>query len=142
MIELTEQQRSELAGPQPVQVVDPVTKEIFVLLRSDEYARIMKTEKIEPDIDRQFQVPDGIRISQETFLRDLPDLMANPKICDHWVLYHRTDRVGVAANPEKLRREIRRRGIPQGEYFMGVICHHEPDPEEIEPIHPHHFEPA
>jgi hypothetical protein len=39
MIELTEEQRSELSGPEPV-VIDPQTKEEYVLIRRDLYERI------------------------------------------------------------------------------------------------------
>lgn len=42
MIELTEQQVTALDSPQgnPPRVVNPRTKETFVLLRADEYARL------------------------------------------------------------------------------------------------------
>jgi hypothetical protein len=40
MIELTEQQRSELEKQQPVEVRDPKTNEIYVLLRKDLYERV------------------------------------------------------------------------------------------------------
>jgi hypothetical protein len=39
MIELTEEQRRELEQPEPV-VVDPVTKEEYVLVRREAYARL------------------------------------------------------------------------------------------------------
>jgi hypothetical protein len=39
MIELTEAQRQELTGPEPV-VVDPVTQETYVLVRQEVYERI------------------------------------------------------------------------------------------------------
>jgi hypothetical protein len=39
MIELTEQQRQELEGPEPL-ALDPKTKEQYVLVRKDVYARM------------------------------------------------------------------------------------------------------
>lgn len=39
MIELTEQQRQELHNPEPV-AVDPLTKETYVLVRSDVFRRM------------------------------------------------------------------------------------------------------
>jgi hypothetical protein len=46
MIELTEQQMQALENPEasPPQVVNPRTKETFVLLRIDEYARLKEEE--------------------------------------------------------------------------------------------------
>jgi hypothetical protein len=40
MIELTDQQRSELEKPQPIEVRDPKTNEIYVLIRKDLYERV------------------------------------------------------------------------------------------------------
>ena len=42
MIELTEQQRGELDKQQPVEVRDPKTKELYVLLRKDVYERVLQ----------------------------------------------------------------------------------------------------
>jgi hypothetical protein len=40
MIDLTEQQRSELAKQQPVELRDPKTNEVYILLRKDVYDRV------------------------------------------------------------------------------------------------------
>jgi hypothetical protein len=42
MIELTEEQRGELEGRQPVEVRDPRTNEVYVLLRKDVYERVRR----------------------------------------------------------------------------------------------------
>jgi hypothetical protein len=42
MIELTEQQRDELGKHQPVEVRDPATNEVYVLLRKDVYERVRR----------------------------------------------------------------------------------------------------
>jgi hypothetical protein len=39
MIELTEQQRQELQGPEPV-AIDPVTRDTYVLVRKEVYERL------------------------------------------------------------------------------------------------------
>jgi hypothetical protein len=59
MIELTEEQRRELERPEPI-AVDPQTKEEYVLVRRDVYARL-KSALDDPDprdayaaIDRAF----------------------------------------------------------------------------------------
>jgi hypothetical protein len=41
MIELTEQQRLELTGPEPV-AIDPKTQETYVLVRKEAYDRIKR----------------------------------------------------------------------------------------------------
>jgi hypothetical protein len=40
MIELTEEQRQELTGPQPFRVVDPATQQRYVLVREEVYERM------------------------------------------------------------------------------------------------------
>lgn len=42
MIELTDQQRRELDGPQPALVRDPKTGQTFVLVRQDVYERVCR----------------------------------------------------------------------------------------------------
>jgi hypothetical protein len=42
MIELTQQQRAELEKRQPVEVRDPDTNEVYVLLRKDVYERVRR----------------------------------------------------------------------------------------------------
>ncbi|HEV3255695.1 MAG TPA: hypothetical protein VG013_02325 [Gemmataceae bacterium] len=42
MIELTEQQQGELQKRQPVEVRDPKTNEVYVLLRKDVYERVRR----------------------------------------------------------------------------------------------------
>lgn len=42
MIELTEQQRTEIASENPPGVIDPQTSERFVLLREDVYEKVKK----------------------------------------------------------------------------------------------------
>ena len=42
MIELTEQQRQEMAGPEPARARDPVTNETYVLVRADVYERVQR----------------------------------------------------------------------------------------------------
>ena len=40
MIELTQQQRQELNGPEPLRLRDPDTNETYVLVRADVYERM------------------------------------------------------------------------------------------------------
>jgi hypothetical protein len=40
MIELTEEQRQELTGPQPLRAIDPSTQQRYVLVREEVYERL------------------------------------------------------------------------------------------------------
>jgi hypothetical protein len=40
MIELTQEQRRELEGPEPVRALDPETKQTYVLVRTEVYERL------------------------------------------------------------------------------------------------------
>jgi hypothetical protein len=40
MIELTQEQRRELEGPEPARAVDPETKQTYVLVRTEVYERL------------------------------------------------------------------------------------------------------
>ena len=40
MIELTQQQRQELQGPEPARALDPQTRTTYVLVRADIYERL------------------------------------------------------------------------------------------------------
>jgi hypothetical protein len=78
--------------------------------------------------------------SRAAFLRDLPQLLANPRHDGWWVLYHRDQRLGMGKSPHDLLREIQRRGISKDSYYLGVIRPHESEAEAIEPRHRHHFD--
>ncbi len=137
---LTEEQRQELDGPNPVRVVDPQTKREYVLLQLEFYERLRPflDKEVAPALDSG--VPPGIQRSKAAFLRDLPQLMANKKHDGWWAAYHGEERIGMARTGQQLLQEIQRQRIPRDEYYLGVIRPHEAEPEEIEPIHFHHFE--
>ena len=78
-----------------------------------------------------FEIPPGIRCSQEAFWRDLPELLKNKKNRGKWVCYHGEERLGIAAREEPLLRECLRRGIPDDAYHLDVI-----EPQAIPPWEP------
>jgi len=88
-IELTDSQRQALRADRarPVDVVDPATKERYVLLAREEYERVQsflgpgvmnKSVQLpggpvdNNPVDDMVAVPASIRRSQESFLRNLP----------------------------------------------------------------------
>ncbi len=66
MIELTEQQRAELEKPQPIEVRDPQTNEVYVLLRKDVYERV---RSIVRDINERAEWDDP---AFDVYDRDVP----------------------------------------------------------------------
>src|SRR5262249_32150905 len=92
----------------------------------------MRGQLEEPAADSLSNIPPGIRRSKEAFLRNLPELMRSWWYRGKWVVYHGEERFGVSRNPRKLIRKCVRRGLKRDEYYLGVIRHHEPEPEEIE----------
>lgn len=129
---LTPEQRQliEQAGDQPVRIEDPETHQAYVIVRADLYERVR--DVLEPNPDREIEIPEGIRKSQEAFFRDLPDLLQNRKFRGNYVVYHRDERIGIADDDEPLIRECLRRGIKPDEYDIFVIEPQSPEPEDID----------
>lgn len=138
MIELNETLQEALHAQkgEPLRVVDPRTQQAYVLLPAEVY------EKLRPSLQPEAadDTAPGIRRSKEAFLRDLSSLLADPKKLGLWTAYYGAERIGISRNPRDLIRQIARRGIRDEEFYLGVIRPHEPEPEEVEPIHPHHFQ--
>jgi hypothetical protein len=140
-IPLTQEQQQALdAEPEePLRFVDPRTLRNYVLLPAELYERL-QTDGVLPSPCCESEVAPGIRRSKEAFLRDLPALMANPKLDRWWVAYHGGERIGLARKKQDLIKECLRRGLSNTEYYLGIIRPHLPEPEEIERFHPYEFE--
>ncbi len=90
-----------------------------------------------------FEVAAGILCSQQAFWRNLPELLKKGRNHGRWVCYHGEELVGIARTKTELIRECLRRGLPDDAYFTTIIRPQDLppwEPEEIEPIHNHHFE--
>jgi hypothetical protein len=132
-IELNEalQQALDAEKGDPLRLVDPRTKEVYVLLRAEEYDRWRQAAPPPPPHpEDELEIPEGIRRSRDAFLRDLPDLLRNPRHEGWWVAYHGDERVAMAWDPNKVRREIFRRGLKAAEYYLGIIQSYQPEEEE------------
>ena len=90
----------------------------------------------DPSSSREaFEIPPGIRRSQEAFWRDLPELLKTRKNRGKWVCYRGDERIGIASTQVELIRECLRRGLHDDEYDLDVIEPHAIppwEPEEIE----------
>jgi hypothetical protein len=138
MVELnpTLQQALDAQQGEPLRIVDPRTQETYVLLPLDVYQRLQPARPLELAVE----IAPGIERSREAFLRDLPLLLADPKKRGLWTVYHGSERLGISRDSRTLLRLIQRKGIAGDQFYLGVIRPHEPEPEEIEPIHPQHLQ--
>ena len=80
MIELTEQQVSALDNPEgtPPRVVNPRTKETFVLLRADEYERLKEHEYDDTPWTRDELEALAGQIAEPTEWEEYDDAAAKP----------------------------------------------------------------
>jgi hypothetical protein len=134
-LELTEQQRQaiEAQGGQPVEVVDPATNRAYLVIAKETFASLQAAVAGTPAaLVEQPCTPPGVKRSRAAFLRDLPELLQNPKHDRWFALYHGDSCVRIARRYEDLLRECRRRGLQREAYYIGIIRPHEPEPEEIE----------
>ncbi|MBV9122488.1 MAG: hypothetical protein JO112_03870 [Planctomycetes bacterium] len=146
-LELTEQQRQaiEAQGGRPVEVIDPATNRLYVLVSAETFARVQRLLEQEkgPEPEETAGIPPGILRSQQAFWRDLPELLKNRRHYLKWAAYHGDERIGIGSTPTELIREILRQGIPREDYYVGRIQPQDLppwEPIEVEPIHLHHLE--
>ena len=120
MIELSPEQRQVLVGPGPARILDPETKQTYVLIPADLYERLRPVLE-DRSASPVGEVPAGIRRSQEALRRDLPQLLENRRLRDRWIAYHGDERIGIAREEITLLRECIRRGFADDEYYIGMI---------------------
>jgi hypothetical protein len=132
LTELTPEQRRliEQAGDRPVRIEDPEMPQAYILIRADVYERVR--DVIEPRSVRDLEVPEGIRLSQEAFFRDLPALLADRRLRGKFVAYHRDERVKIGRSQREVIRECLRRGLSDDEYDVFCIEPQSPEPEEVD----------
>src|ERR1051325_49946 len=85
------------------------------------------------------EIPECIRLSQEAFRRDLPELLKQKKLFRQWAAYHPNERIGIGPRQRALKDECVKRGLADDEFYVGWIdaCELEVE-EEIEP-RLHHY---
>ncbi len=129
MIELNTEQRQAMAQGQPVRIIDPLTHEAYVLVRSEEYARL--AEAREPLGGQSHpKIPPMLLRSQQAFWRDLPGLLMDRRNHRKWAAYHGEDRVAITPSEVDAYQECLRRGLTRGEFYVGKLDAH---PDGIPP---------
>ncbi len=142
-IELTDQERRLAQQGQPIDAIDAATNEAYVLIAREKFepVRPLLTPPAPAETPEEV-IPEGIRISQEAYRRDLPELLKQKKIFRYWVAYHRNERIGIAYDGETLLKKCLTRGLADDEFFLGWIdaCGLIEE-EEVEPRPQHFVEP-
>lgn len=141
--QLTDEMRRALDEQEgkPLHVVDPVTNAPYVLIRAELYDRVRPlVEQVQGSLPEkgQFEIPPGIRRSQEALRRDLPKFLQDNDCRDKWVLYHGGECLRFAGTQKELIQECLRRGLRSNEYYIGRVVPTEL--EEVEEIDPSFFE--
>jgi hypothetical protein len=78
-------------------------------------------------------VSPGIMRARNAFLRDLPELLKNPKY-DRWcVAYHQEQRIALSSARKDVIQEILKRGLKDDEYFIGAVVPYDDEEWEIDP---------
>ena len=120
-VALTPEQRQavEQAGGQPVRFEDPENHRHYILLDEEKYQRFQRLGEMQRET--RFEISDDVRRSQETFLRDLPELLRDESLRGKWVAYHGDERIGVVPSDEPLIQECLRRGLKSDQYDLFII---------------------
>ncbi len=120
----------EQAGDQPVRVENPRNHRIYRLVEEAAQDRARAPDEAEQISD--FDIPEGIRRSQDAFFRDLPELLKDESLRGQWVIYHGDERIGFAPKKQPLIEECLRRCLKDDEYDVFVVEPQSREPEQIE----------
>ncbi len=128
ILELTEQQRAMVKGQggRPVEIVDPDTQRTYMLVALEEFERVRPllsepAPGVASGSQLSFEIPPGIRRSQEAFWRELPGLLKERKLRGQLACYHGDERIGIARDDVELYGRCRDRGLKQNEFYIGYI---------------------
>jgi hypothetical protein len=129
MIELNADQRQAVAQGKPVQIVDPLTHDAYVLVRAEVYERL--SGELPQPVDRPNPaIPPMVLRSQQAFWQDLPELLKKKRNRGKWAAYHGNERVAIGRTDVEAYQECFRRGLTRGEFYVGKL---EADPDGIRP---------
>jgi hypothetical protein len=120
MIELDREQRQAISQGQPVQIIDPVTNDAYVLVRAEDYARLAEAPRRLTGQPHP-QIPPMILRSQQAFWRDLPELLLDRRNRRRWAAYHGDERVAIARTKVDAYQECFRLGLERGEFYVGKL---------------------
>jgi hypothetical protein len=119
-IELTDQQQQAVREGRPVEVIDPATRQSYLIVPRD------GPESGRGPVDRPVSapppaggIPPGIRRSQEAYWRELPELLKLKSRRRRWVAYHGDRRIGFGRTSAELYRQCTERlGLAKSEFYV------------------------
>jgi hypothetical protein len=129
MIELNSEQRQVMAQGEPLQIIDPVTGDAYVVVRADVYESLAGPPP-RPAHQPHPDIPPMILRSQQAFWRDLPELLKKRRNRGKWAAYHGEQRVAITRSDVDAYQECFRRGLKHEEFYVGWL---EPTPDGIPP---------
>jgi hypothetical protein len=129
MIELSPEQRQAIAQGEPVRIIDPLTQDAYVLVRAEEYARLVGVAR-QPEDQPNPEIRPLMLRSQQAFWKDLPELLKTKRNRGKWVAYHGEERGALGRTDVDVYQECFRRGLERGEFYVGQV---KADPEGIPP---------
>lgn len=140
-LHLTEQQRQAIEAQQgrPVEVVDPHTRQTYVLIAREQYERVraLLEQTAEQEPSKPSAIPPGILRSQQALRRELPQLLTQRKLQGKWVCYAGDERIGIASTKTALVRACLKRGLDDDAFYVGKIEPHQLiEEEELDPPSP------
>jgi hypothetical protein len=133
-IELTDAQGQALRAEEGkrIDVVDPTTRERYVLLPHEDYERVrdLLHPSSRPSPEPSPQIAPLMVRSMQAYWRDLPELLKLKSRRCRWVAYYTDERIGLGRTQAELCEEAFRRGLGPNDFYVGLL---EADPEGIPP---------
>jgi hypothetical protein len=118
-----------MAQGEALRIIDPLTHDAYVLVRADEFERLVGAPRRPVDQPHPAIRPMMLR-SMQVFWRDLPGLLENRRNHKKWAAYHGDERVAITRSQVDAYQECFRRGLERGEFYVGKL---EPAPDGIPP---------
>ncbi len=117
MIELTPEHRQAVDRGESVRVVDPATRETYLLIREEVFSR-QSDVRLPPSHDPPPDIDPRLLRCMKAFWRDLPELLQDRRNRGKWAAYHGDERVGVGKTQAEVYQECYRRGAE----IRGLLC--------------------
>jgi hypothetical protein len=135
MIELSAEQRQAIGQGEAVRIIDPLTQDVLVLLRAEDFECLLGISARPEDHPPSPEISPQMLRSQRAFWRDLPELLKKKRNRGKWAAYHGEERVTIVRTDVEAYRECFRRGLECGDFYVGKL---KADPEGIPPWGTHH----
>lgn len=134
-IELNKKQERAVKAGRIVEVRDPATAQVFIVVARDQSNRVRAGAASNASDMTPGVIPVGIRQSQEAYWRDLPALLKMKSRTRQWVAYHSDRRVGFGRTSTELYQKcIREHGLKKDQFYIDRLEPRQMPPWEAEEI--------